>query len=74
METNEQRLKKIGDKLRRLRTEKGYGSYEFFAWEYKIPKVQYLNMENGRNYTMNSLFRVLNVHGVTLQEFFSDIE
>lgn len=67
------RLKKIGKKLRELRIEKGYSSYDFFAWENKMPKTTYLNMEQGKNFTMTSLMKVLDIHGVSLEEFFKNL-
>lgn len=32
----------IGQKLKKLRLEKGYRSYETFAYEYDLPRVQYI--------------------------------
>lgn len=70
----EQQIQKIATRLKELRIEKGYGSYEFFVWEHKIPRVQYWRMEKGNNFTIKSLLRVLNAHEMTLQEFFNSIE
>jgi len=66
-------LKKIGKKLRELRIENGYSSYDFFAWEHDIPKTTYLNMEHGKNFTMVSLIRVLQIHGISFEEFFKNL-
>lgn len=68
------KLKMMGEKLRRLRIAKGYGSYDFFAWEHQIPRMQYLKMEQGKNYTMKSLFRVLKALDITSEEFFKGIQ
>lgn len=67
------RLEKIGRKLKELRLEKGYVSAEFFAWEHKIPRVQYWRMEKGTNFTMSSLLKILDAHNMTLEEFFRDL-
>lgn len=67
------RLEKIGKKLKELRLEKGYVSAEFFAWEHKIPRVQYWRMEKGTNFTMSSLLKILDAHNMTLDEFFRDL-
>ncbi|MGQ3014857.1 MAG: helix-turn-helix domain-containing protein [Flavobacteriales bacterium] len=67
------RLEKIGRKLKELRLEKGYVSAEFFAWEHKIPRVQYWRMEKGTNFTMSSLLKILDAHNMTLDEFFRDL-
>ena len=70
----DRKLRLMGEKLRRLRLEKGYGSYDFFAWEHQIPRMQYLKMEQGKNHTMKSLFRVLKALDITPEEFFKDIK
>ncbi len=68
------RMKAVGDKLKAIRTERGYSSYDFFAWENKLSRHSYLNMEQGKNFTMNSLIKVLDIHGITLEEFFKGLE
>jgi hypothetical protein len=68
------RIKQIGEKIKALRIEKGYSSYEFFAWEHKISRVQYYKMEAGTNITLKSLLRVIDAHGITLEEFFKGIK
>lgn len=73
-EEEDKKLKLIGEKLRQLRISKGYGSYDFFAWEHRIPRMQYLKMEQGKNYTMKSLFRVLKALDITFEEFFKGIK
>ncbi len=70
----EKRLVKIAEKIKRLRVEKGYTSYEQFAWEHNINRVQYWRIEKGANITLTSLIKVLEIHGLTLKEFFSDLE
>lgn len=69
----DKRLKAIGSKLRQIRIEKGYGSYDFFAWENKLSRIQYLNMEQGKNFTLKSLLKVLDIHGMTLSDFFEKL-
>jgi hypothetical protein len=66
------RLIQYGEKLRQIRISKGYSSYEFFAWENKISRIQYYKMEKGSNFTMKSLLRVLDALEITPQEFFKD--
>lgn len=72
--TTDRRAIAIGEKLRAMRIEKGYVSAEFFAWENKISRATYIRLESGSHFNISSLFKVLDAHGVTLQEFFSDIE
>lgn len=64
------RIIEIGKKLKILRLQKGYSSYEVFAWDNEIPRIQYWRMEKGTNFTITSLLRVLDVHNITLEEFF----
>ncbi|MCG3165589.1 MAG: hypothetical protein POELPBGB_01357 [Bacteroidia bacterium] len=70
----DKRILKIAKKLKKLRIDSGFKSYETFANEYGINRVQYWRMEKGTNSTLTSLFIVLDIHELTLKEFFSDIE
>lgn len=69
-----ERMKAVGNKLKVIRTERGYSSYDFFAWEHKLSRHTYLNMEQGKNFTMNSLIKVLDIHGITLEDFFEGLK
>lgn len=60
----------IGQKLKKLRIEKGYSSYENFAYENDLPRVQYWRMERGTNFTFKNLLKILEIHKITLSEFF----
>ncbi len=73
-QSQDSRIIKIAQKLRKLRIEAGYTSYETFAFEHDLPRVSYGNHEKGSNLTMKSLLRLLDIHKVSLSEFFSDIE
>lgn len=70
----DKRIIQIANKLKQLRIDKGYVSAEFFAWEHKIPRVQYWRMEKGTNFTFKNLLRILDAHQISLKEFFSDID
>jgi hypothetical protein len=65
---------KIAQKLKQMRLDKGYTSYETFAWENEINRVQYWRIEKGSNITLTSLMKVLDIHNVSLKDFFEDIE
>ncbi len=71
---NEKRLIKIGDKLRELRKGAGYKSYENFSFDNELNRVQYGRMEKGANITLASLLRVLDIHKLTLEEFFKGLK
>ncbi len=68
----DKRLTAIGQHLRRLRQQKGYTSYEKFAYDHDLPRVGYGNHEQGGNLTMSSLLRLLDIHGITLAAFFQE--
>lgn len=70
----DKRILIIAEKIKQLRIDKGYISYEFFAWEHKIPRVQYWRMEKGTNFTIKTFLRILDAHKISLEDFFSDIE
>ncbi|MCC8019654.1 MAG: helix-turn-helix domain-containing protein [Rikenellaceae bacterium] len=70
----EARLKKIAEKLKELRKNKGYKSAEIFAYDNNLSRVSYWRIENGFNITMKTLIKLLDIHRISLSEFFSDIE
>lgn len=67
-------LKKIGERLREIRKAKGHTSYEFFAYENELSKITMGKMENGRNFEMTSLLKVLEILKVSPEEFFKGIK
>ncbi len=68
------RLTAIGAHIKTLRIQKGYTSAEIFAYEHDLNRISYWRMERGCNITMNSLLRILDIHKITLSEFFKDID
>ena len=64
----------IAERIKKLRIEAGYSNYEEFAWEKGIGRMQYWNMEKGSNITMTTLFKIVDAHGISLAEFFADME
>ena len=71
---NEKRLIKIGERLRELRKKVGYKSYENFAFDNEINRVQYGRMEKGANITLASLLKVLDIHKINLEDFFKGLK
>jgi transcriptional regulator with XRE-family HTH domain len=66
-------LKDIGSRLIELRKKKGYTSHESFAYDYDIPRMHYWRIENGKtNLTIRSLMRILDIHKISLEEFFAE--
>ncbi|WP_439880920.1 XRE family transcriptional regulator [Pontibacter sp. MBLB2868] len=72
MNSEDELLKAIGKRLKEIRIQKGYSSYEAFALDHDLGRMQYWRLERGVNMTMKSLIRVLEIHQMTLQEFFSE--
>ena len=68
------RIAKIANKIKELRVEKGYTSHETFAWEHELNRVQYWRIEKGSNITLKTLITILNIHNISLSDFFSDID
>ncbi len=68
---DDERMRKIAEKLKELRKKAGYTNYENFAWDNEIGRVQYWRMEKGANFTMVSFLKILDAHKISLQDFFS---
>ena len=67
-------LEKVGKKLTELRIARGYKSHETFALDHDLPRVQYWRMEKGRvNFTFKTLGRILIIHQLSIEEFFSSM-
>jgi transcriptional regulator with XRE-family HTH domain len=68
-------LVEIGDLLIELRKRKGYSSHEAFALDFDLPRVQYWRLEKGKtNFTIKSLVRILEIHNLTVTQFFVMID
>ena len=64
-------LQNIGARLELLRIKKGYPSYEAFAIANQLSRMQYWRIEKGKtNITIKSLVAILNIHDITIEEFF----
>ena len=64
-------LKKIGARIKELRKAKGYTSYEAFANDHDIHRVQWGRYEQGLDMYSSTLIKVTKLFGITLKEFFS---
>ena len=61
----------VGTHLAQLRLKKGHETIKEFAIKYDLPEIQYWRIEKGKaNVTLRSLTRILNIHQMTLQDFF----
>lgn len=66
-------LIEIGKKIKEMRINSGYKSYENFSYDYDLDRKQYWRIENGTNITMNTLIKVLKIHKISLRDFFNDM-
>ncbi|MHB8261014.1 MAG: helix-turn-helix domain-containing protein [Bacteroidia bacterium] len=69
--SDENALKRLGERIKELRIERGYTSYEYFAYEHEISRAQFGRYERGEDLRFSSLLRVTNALGISLEEFFS---
>ena len=70
----DKRVVAIANKIKELRIQKGYTSHESFAWDNNLNRVQYWRIEKGTNITLKTHLSVLDIHGISLADFFKDIE
>lgn len=66
----QEEMKRISNRIKQLRIESGYTSYETFAFEKEIDRKQYWRMEKGQNLTLISLLKILNAHQISWKDFF----
>lgn len=62
----------LGERIKSLRIEKGYSSYEFFAYEHNFPRTQFGRYEKGENLRFDNLLKIVKAFDMTLAEFFSE--
>jgi transcriptional regulator with XRE-family HTH domain len=79
MKTTEKTFKltlgQVGTRLADLRKKKGFVTARAFTEKYKLPEIQYWRMENGKaNITLKSLMKILDIHNVSVQDFFCMID
>jgi transcriptional regulator with XRE-family HTH domain len=73
-ETTDKEIIKIAEKIKRLRKERNFTSYEDFALENNLDRKQYWRVENGNNITLKTLLKILDIHKISLKIFFEDFE
>ncbi|MEI6021692.1 MAG: XRE family transcriptional regulator [Bacteroidota bacterium] len=71
MKSDDTLLKEIGDRFKYLRLKKGYSSYETFAIDNNLSRMQYWRIEKGiTNLTIKSLNNLLHIHKMSIEDFF----
>lgn len=66
----DKRILVIAKKIKKLRKDANYKSYEKFAIDKGLPRMQYWRMEKGTNFTMETFLKVLDAHKLSLVKFF----
>jgi transcriptional regulator with XRE-family HTH domain len=74
VQNTDPRLKEIALKIKELRKSSGCRSYETFALDHNLDRKQYWRVENGSNITLATLLKILDIHQISLQDFFSELE
>lgn len=69
--TKEEALKKLGARIKALRIDKGYTSYEYFAYEHNISRAQFGRYERGEDMRFSTLAKVIAALDMSFEEFFS---
>ena len=73
MKSEQEVLQQIGIRLKEIRIKKGYSSYEEFALDHGIARMQYWRLETGKtNPTIKTLYKILEIHQISFNEFFSE--
>lgn len=67
-------INKIANKLKLLRINAGFSSYENFANAFDLDRKQYWRIEKGSNITINTLHKILSIHQISFSQFFEDID
>lgn len=68
----EKELKLIGARIRELRKKMGYSSYEAFANEHDVHRVQWGRYEQGLDMYTSTLIKICKLLKVSLSDFFAD--
>lgn len=71
MKSEEEILKEIGLRFKKLRTDEHYTSYEHFAIENDLSRMHYWKIEKGKaNITIKTLLKILTIHNCSIEDFF----
>ena len=71
--SDEELLKRIGLRIKKLRKEKGYANYEHLAYELGMSRSAYWRIESGANFELKTLLRICRLLKLNLNDFFKDI-
>ena len=66
------KLNQLGNRIKELRIKKGFKNAEFFAYEHEINRSQYGKYERGEDMRVSSLFKIIEVHNISVEDFFKE--
>ena len=69
----DERILLVAKKIKELRIKADYTSAESFAYDHNLNRVQYWRVESGTNATLKTLLKILDIHKISLAEFFQDL-
>ena len=72
--SHKDQLIEIGAHVKDLRIKNTGESYEVFARKNGINKISQWRLENGENFLMNNLLKVVDGLGISMEEFFSGVK
>lgn len=66
------RIVAVCQRLKQIRIDRGYKSYEHFALEHcdQLGRMSVWRVEQGCNLTLQTLLKYLDIHNITMEEFF----
>jgi transcriptional regulator with XRE-family HTH domain len=65
-------IQKLSKRIKQLRIDKGYSSYEYFAYDHGISRSQYGRYEKGADLRVSSLIKVIEAFELTPSDFFKE--
>ncbi len=71
---NQNRFQAVGERIKELRVKAGYTSYETFAFEHNLSRKSYWEWEKGSNYKFETIIRIIDIHNITLEDFFKGLQ
>ncbi len=68
------RFQAVGERIKELRINAGFTSYETFAFEYNLGRKSYWQWEKGANYKFETIIRIIDIHDISLEDFFKGLK
>jgi len=62
----------LADRIKQLRIDAGYTSYENFAFDKEISRSQYYRYEKGEDIRFSTIVRLCSLFGISIDEFFAE--